>query len=206
MIPLLFHKAMFVESKLQHFTIRFWSQYISFMNLNLLGNRYFWAVVLITIGSLLTLGQVLSFSIPLFRILVTTILVTAGLQLVLKSVNIQPVAEGQPSQTVLLGAGEKQITAANLRNRYYTVLGSHILDFRNLTLTASTQLEVNTLMGEVHLYLPEVYQTYVRSTTFLGSDKGTEGLGEFSTQNRDVPSLIIDAHTVLGSLTVHRNP
>lgn len=172
------------------------------VGLNLLGSRYFWAAFLIFIGTLLMVGQLFDFSVPLFRIVVTTILVTAGVQLVLKASNLQPSPQRQPyQQTVLLGAGEKHITTANVSTRYYTVLGSQILDLRDLSPDRPLYLEVNTLLGEAHLYLPRFSSIQIRNTTFLGRAKGVRTAHK--AQSSEPPLLTLDAHTVLGSLTVH---
>jgi predicted membrane protein len=172
------------------------------MGINLLGSRYFWAAFLIFIGTLLMIGQLFGFPIPLFRIVVTTILVTAGVQLVLKASNLPSSLQVRPDQqTVLLGAGEKHITTDNVSTRYYTVLGSQILDLRNLTPDSPLYLEVNTLLGEVHLYLPRFSSIQIRNTTFLGRAKGIRNINQ--AQSSGQPLLTLDAHTVLGSLTVH---
>ena len=174
------------------------------MSLNLLGSRYFWAVFLIFIGLLLVAGQLLDFAVPLFRVVVTTILVTAGIQLVLKASSVQDSPQSRAHQhAVLLGAGDRHVTAENIGSHYYTVLGSQILVLRGLSLSQSLSIEVNTLLGEVHLYLPRFSNIRIRNTTFLGKSNGAKHANE--AQLSEQPVLTVDAHTVLGSLTVYRS-
>lgn len=166
------------------------------LTFNLFSNRYFWAVSLIFVGLVLMIGQLFNVSIPVFRLIVTAVLVTAGLQLILKALKIP--ANGDRF-LLLLGAGNTKINSGNIRPRYYTILGSHILDFSNLKLSQSRHINIHTILGETHLYLPSLTLTQIHNTAFLGKTTGAKDVAH----NAEA-TLKLNTHTTLGNLVVHQ--
>jgi predicted membrane protein len=174
---------------------------ITTKSLNLLSNRYFWALLLIIIGVSIVLVQLLNVPISVFRLVVTTVLVTAGIQLVLKSANFKPKLARPSKQSLLIGSGTNIITQNRVKSRYYNILGSQILDFRSLNPAQKLTINIHTLLGETHLYLPSVPKVQITSHKVLGSIAGNISSGSVNDTN---PVLLLDLHTVMGNVTIHR--
>jgi hypothetical protein len=167
---------------------------------NLLNSRYFWAFVLIGIGGLLLMAEFYRFSVPVFRLIVAIVLVTSGLQLVLKAANFRPKIKNRSDQALMIGSGKQVILPPQVKNRYLNLLGSQVLDFRHLHTTSAFNIEVTTVLGETHLYLPRFPGIQFISRSWLGKVSGSKGFGAGPEADS---SLTYRLNAILGNITVH---
>lgn len=174
---------------------------ITTKSLSIVNNRYFWALLLIVIGLSLGLVKVLDVPIPVFRLVVTIILVTAGIQLMLKSTNFKSKVSRPAKQSLLIGSGTNIITFSKVKSRYYNVLGSQILDLRSLNAAHKLTINIHTWLGETHLYLPSVAKVQITSHKLFGHIAGD--LSSESAESAN-PNLLLDLHTLMGNVTIHR--
>lgn len=174
---------------------------ITTKSLNLVNNRYFWALLLIVIGLSLGLVKILDVAIPVFRLVVTIVLVTAGIQLILKSTNFKTRVSRPAKQSLLIGSGSNIITLSRVKSRYYNVLGSQIMDLRSLNPSHKLTINIHTWLGETHLYLPTVPKVQITSHKLFGHIAGDLSSENSGSAN---PNLLLDLHTMMGNVTIHR--
>lgn len=169
--------------------------------MNLINNRYFWALLVVVTGLSLSLVQVFEFAIPVFRLVVTIFLVTAGIQLILKSTNFKSKVSRPTRQSFLIGSGTNVITFSKVKSRYYNVLGSQIIDLRSLNPARKLTINIYTWLGETHLYLPAIPTIQITSHKQFGHITGSLSFERGESAN---PKLLLDLHTIMGNVTIHR--
>lgn len=184
------------------------------MHMNILLNRSYWAILLIILGLLLLISQFLAFTLPVFRIVIAILLISHGIQLIMKARNGKKPNQtnGEMNNGVTLSDQTMDFQEVPDQKRHQVLLGSQKLKFKHGAIQENTTLFINTFLGESEVLIPSSLSYQVKASTFLGTIATPSGtvpsIGNTNFKNTekadqpDGPFLTLITHTELGKLEV----
>jgi hypothetical protein len=164
----------------------------------------FWGIALIILGAGLMARFIYQLHFPWFRIFIAFVFIYAGLWLLLR-----PKFDLTGSNMIMFSHGQMMFDES--RKEYTVLFGSGTLDLRNVNLTKTKIIEVNSIFAETVIRTGKEVNFRIKADAAFASFTSPDGnTVSFGTQNYqppwfdpDKPYLKIRANVVFGSMRVY---
>ena len=172
-------------------------------------SKLFWGILIIFIGISIIINHVFKVDFPLFKVIISLVIIYFGVSLLLGSFNFKSGSSGDQSSVFTSQNYAPDLIDQN--QEYNSLFGSSKIDLRDTNFEANNiEIEVNAVFGSIKLYLPENVKVRIKASSAFGSVRSKEhqqdGIGdqEFSdgSKTSDV-EVTVKANAVFGSVRIY---
>lgn len=184
--------------------------------MRILTRRYYWGGLLILGGFLLLINQFYDIEIPVFQILLSVLLISAGIELLIShqknSSGMQdPVDDYSREQTTLFSSGESSVNDNSFPRQFNIIFGSRVLHLENLDLSkGDVFIQVNSIFSDCQVFIPQEINFSFNQNAVFGSTRspggGNTSFGQKTTRSKgftkEKSTLHLEGNAIFGSIRV----
>jgi predicted membrane protein len=175
--------------------------------MEILFSRVFWGIFIIIIGLSFILTTVWNIKLPIFRILISLLIIYVGVSLLIGAFSGKSSKSWNSDTTQFFHSAAFAPDDETLSKEYTTVFGSQTINLSKLDPKRDYNLETNSIFGSTRVVVPAHFNLRVKASTAFGSvslpDGGSAVLGDNTFVHKGNPdsayTLFIEGNAVFGS-------